>query len=49
VTFWLMDLACGACPFRSRIVHQVGEHLDYVCPRCATPINAYRMIGLVGK
>lgn len=48
MTFWLLDLFCGACPWTERGVHPVGEVLDYICPRCKTPINAYRLIGPVG-
>ena len=45
MTFWLLDLTCGACPYHDRAVHQVGQALDYVSPRCATPILAVRLIG----
>ena len=47
--FWRMDARCGACRWWDRIVHPVGETLDYVCPMCKTPVKAYRLIGVIGR
>lgn len=47
--FWLIELRCFACPWTDRTMHTEGDVLDYTCPRCKSPINDHRLIGLIGE